>query len=106
MLRTKCYDDTGDSGKPQQTLLPTVTRPVLSKESISPKPGPSLSRSRTTLIFCAVLGVVFAEPLLAQTISPASAQEDFDVLWKSIREAHGGLNRHVAPGEFDRRVAA
>jgi Peptidase family S41 len=65
-----------------------------------------MSRSRTPLILCAVLGVVFAEPLLAQSISPAAAQEDFDVLWKSIREAHGGLHRHVPPGDLDRRVAA
>ena len=65
-----------------------------------------MSHSRTPLILCAVLGVVLAEPLLAQSISPTAAQEDFDVLWKSIREAHGGLHRHVPPVELDRRVAA
>ena len=67
---------------------------------------PNMSRSRTSLTFCVMLGVVFADPLLAQTISPPAAQEDFDVLWKSIREAHGGLHRHVPPTELDRRVAA
>jgi peptidase S41-like protein len=54
----------------------------------------------------ALLGVVSASPILAQSIEPAAAREDFDVLWKSIREAHGGLNRHVAPAELDRLVAA
>src|SRR5688572_21481216 len=65
-----------------------------------------MSRSRTAFVVCAVLGIVLAEPLLAQTISPAAAQEDFALLWKSIREAHGGLHRHVPPAELDRRVAA
>jgi hypothetical protein len=46
-----------------------------------------------------------ASPLIAQSISAAAAQEDFDVLWKSIREAHGGLHRYVQPAELDRRVA-
>ena len=54
---------------------------------------------------CVFLGVL-AAPLAAQTIAPATAREDFDVLWKSIREAHGGLNRHVSPTDLDRRVAA
>ena len=48
----------------------------------------------------------FAAPLLAQSIEPAAAREDFDLLWKSIREAHGGLNRHVAASDLDRRVAS
>src|SRR5688572_26103154 len=60
-----------------------------------------------TRAFCltALLGVL-AAPLLAQSIEPSAAREDFDVLWKSIREAHGGLNRHVSPTDLDRRVAA
>jgi hypothetical protein len=41
----------------------------------------------------------------AQSVSTTAAQEDFDVLWKSIREAHGGLRRYVRPDELDRRVA-
>ena len=53
----------------------------------------------------ALLGVLFAAPVSAQTITTAAAQEDFDLLWKSIREAHGGLQRHVAPQELDRKVA-
>jgi hypothetical protein len=61
---------------------------------------------RLTWQICALLGVVHAAPLFAQTIEPAAAREDFDVLWRSIREAHGGLNRHVAPAELDRRIAA
>ena len=60
---------------------------------------------RLALQFCALVGVVHAAPLFAQSIEPAAAREDFDVLWKSIREAHGGLNRHLAPAELDRLVA-
>src|SRR5262245_31142188 len=51
------------------------------------------------------LVVLVSTPLFAQSIEPTAAREDFDVLWKSIREAHGGLNRHVQPAELDRRVA-
>ena len=61
---------------------------------------------RAGWLTCALLAVVSAAPLFAQSIEPAAAREDFDVLWKSIREAHGGLNRHVSPTDLDRRVAA
>ena len=44
--------------------------------------------------------------LRGQALSVAAAQEDFDVLWKAIREAHGGLHRFVTPSELDRRIAA
>src|SRR4030095_30802 len=59
---------------------------------------PNTMRSlRLAWQICALLGVVHAAPLVSQSIEPAAAREDFDVLWKSIREAHGGLNQHVAP---------
>ena len=57
-------------------------------------------------LFCALVSVVSFEAPAAQTISPAAAQEDFDVLWKSIHEAHGGLTRHATRADLDRRVAA
>src|SRR5262245_12672768 len=52
-----------------------------------------------------VVLAVSAAPLFAQSIEPAAAREDFDVLWKSIREAPGGLNRHGPASDLDRRVA-
>lgn len=59
------------------------------------------------LLFVAVVvAQAAASPLAAQSISAAAAQEDYDVLWKSIREAHGGLHRYVRQDELDRRVAA
>lgn len=46
-----------------------------------------------------------ARPLLAQSLSVAAAQEDFDVLWKSIKEAHGGLRRFVSEAELNQEMA-
>jgi hypothetical protein len=52
-----------------------------------------------------VLGVCTAGSVLpAQTpLSPAAAQEDFDVLRSALDEAHGGLHRFVSKPELDRR---
>lgn len=61
---------------------------------------------RRLLPVVAALVVAQATTLEAQSITSAAAREDFDVLWKSIREAHGGLHRFVSPAELDRRVAA
>lgn len=59
---------------------------------------------------CRLLPVVLAISLPAtaasQTVSAAAAREDYDVLWKSIREAHGGLHRYVSASELDGRVAS
>jgi hypothetical protein len=60
---------------------------------------------RSFLIVAVVLAHAATSPLAAQSLTAAAAQEDFDVLWKSIREAHGGLHRYVRRDELDRRVA-
>ena len=78
----------------------TVAGCSLSKNANQPQ-----SMSRLTLV---LVTFAFALPrfLPAQAITPAAAQSDFDVLWQSIREAHGGLHRHVARADLDRRVAS
>ena len=87
-------DNFGNSQR-RSSPQPTKHRTNLSK-------GLSLPVMIRTLALLAT----FAAPLLAQSIEPAAAREDFDLLWKSIREAHGGLNRHVAASDLDRRVAS
>lgn len=61
---------------------------------------------RNFVVVAALAAQAVASPLAAQTISAAAAEQDFDVLWKSIREAHGGLHRYLRRDELDRRVAA
>jgi len=62
--------------------------------------------SRSALILATVVLAAIPRFLTAQAITAAAAQADYDVLWKSIREAHGGLYRHVAAADLDRRVEA
>ena len=60
----------------------------------------------TRLALALVALAALAQPTPGQQLSAAAAQQDFDVLWKSIKEAHGGLHRYVTAAELNRRIAA
>ena len=79
----------------------TMAESPLSKNAHNPH-----SMSRFVLALATFAFSAFTRILPAQAITQAAAQEDFDVLWKSIREAHGGLHRHVVAADLDRRVAS
>ena len=92
-------------GSVNRRRLQTVCVHGMSK--VDPGVLPEQQRSPVTRLFtfAVLLTQVALSPLGAQSLTAAAALEDFDVLWKSVREAHGGLHRHVVPELFDRRIA-
>jgi C-terminal processing protease CtpA/Prc len=61
---------------------------------------------RVLLRLVPAVAALAAWPLQGQSIPASAAQEDFDVLWRSIKEAHGGLHRFVPAVDLDRKIAA
>lgn len=62
------------------------------------------TRLRVLQVVAALAVTLAVARLEAQSIASTAAREDFDVLWKAIREAHGGLHRFLSPAELDLRV--
>jgi hypothetical protein len=79
-----------------QKRVGTPPKPIL-------MPRPHLARA---LLPVALLLSAFANPLRAQTLTVSQVREDFDVLWKAITEAHGGLVRFQTRDQLDAKVAA
>ena len=84
---------------------PTVSAVGLSKVARTAHPKRTEAQMARIFLVAAMAVQAAVSPLVAQSVSAAAAQEDFDVLWKSVREAHGGLHRHVPPQLLDRRLA-
>jgi len=65
-----------------------------------------ISRFSWVIVATALAGASAAVRLQVQSLPATALREDFDVLWKAIREAHGGLHRHANPADLDSRVNA
>src|SRR5687768_3094368 len=103
----KCYEVTSVSVVPALPDSPANRLFVLPVErSLLRRPmNQRLLRGFIPAI-CTIAVASPAATVRAQTLSAAAAQEDFDVLWKSVREAHGGLHRYTTAAELDRRTSA
>jgi hypothetical protein len=56
------------------------------------------------LALLVVHGAALSAQLARPPLSPAAAQQDFDVLRRAMEEAHGGFYRFVDKAELDRRL--
>lgn len=83
--------------------------------TVKAEPPPSADLTRMprfaiALRLAALMLALGARALMGQApaprFSPQQAQEDFDVLWRALAEAHGGYTRFVTASDVDQRFAA
>jgi hypothetical protein len=64
-----------------------------------------MHRALRTVLLPAVLLSSVVRVSAPQTLTAEQAREDFDVLWKAVREAHGGLLRFQTRSELESKVS-